>query len=915
MANRTTTGSSFRRRSLLTSATAAVALLAGAAVAAGPGEGAIGVGGGDGVVDNNGNAGLKAARVLKIPYGRATASYRVANADAKVSPADRFVMASKVGDNAPVVSGYTLHNRVVVRAADTTAAVEAVNAFGGGIQAELSIENLAGLQGITVFETASVADAAKLGLRLMGKPGVQSVEMETTNPREARGGGLPSDTLVGMQWHLENTAPPGGDHEVGSLFSMGLNGAGITVGVLEPGGTPFQVNHTELSENYDPNISMIVNPLEPNPPHGTSVAGLIAAKANGVGMVGVAPNVRLVALSNGSSVRETIAHQWKNGITHVKNNSWGPPSWSGGQVIPPTDITPGFFIPQNLNSGDLLPVFSQGLAIEAGSENGRAGRGTIFVWAAGNSGSGMSIDLLNTAPPDATNEIALPTGDFRYGALGIFNISAHPFTPQYPMSFILPYWPLATLGPRTEYDGYLNAQGTIAIAAVTEFGDPAYYTTTGTAVFAGAYSAPDFFWGQAGRPISTLYSIDDFGAFNPAIFTEGLGYTEFFGGTSAAAPIASGLISLILGANPRLTFRDVRHIIERTAIRTDFDGGLSYFRYGAMPTNSMWQANAAYTVDGRAVAHSDAIGFGLIDPVAAIELAQIWPGLPRQLVLERRRNEDNDEGLPLMIPDATLEESTVVEMEATAMPGDNININFCVPYDYVIEEVEVIITANGNSPGDLYIELLSPHGTVSPLHMPHIDNSSLDLDGQEAAFIENRFLSYKHWGEPSGGEWNLSFQDYRPNEEIEEGEIDDETMEVVDYITKFPMYGNIPTLPGNPDGDEIEIVEYVVRIYGYDIGMRNPNLCENRFNSFCPYDLDADGVVSVADLLMFVELWQNFEPVGDWDGNGAWDFNDIFLFYTGWVPGPCAFDEDGDPTTGNGGPIRPGDGSGDLRPI
>ncbi|MEZ6243501.1 MAG: S8 family serine peptidase [Phycisphaerales bacterium] len=897
MTNRHSADSGWRRRNLVTVAGFAVALGTASAFAAGPESGKVGTGGSGGAqVGSGGGVGIDAPRVMRVPQGKGARSFRIEHANAEHSAAEMFVDALRTADSDQAVGGYEFYNRVVVRAASTAAAQAAVTQFGGGINATVSIENLGDHTGATVFQARSVGEAITLAQRLQGMPGVEHVELETKPPRASHGA-IPNDTFANLQWHLLNTMDMDADHNIAPVFSSGLNGAGITIGVLEVDGTPFQVNHPELRPNFSESLSMTLDPLVPNPSHGTAVAGLIAAKANGVGMVGVAPNARLIALSNGSTVLETQAHQWKNGITHVKNNSWGPVAYPGAIQVFEGEFFAPFYTPQNLNSGDLFPSSNVGLAIKAGSEHGRANRGTAIVFSAGNDGTGLTIPELGPG-----NAIALPSLDFQYGDLGTFNVGDVGF------------WPLATLGPRTEYNGYLNAQGTLAIAAVTDHNVPSGYTTTGTAVFAAAYSAPGFVSSglQPGRGVYTLDAINDFFSYDPTVFGEG--FTSDFGGTSAAAPIASGIIGLIMGARPTLTLRDIRHIIERTAVRVNFDwihDMNEYFARGGLNA-SLWEVNGAFQVDGRAVAHSDAVGFGVIDAEAAVALAKVWPGLPKQLVLERERNEDNDDSLPYDIPDATMED--VADMVKEAVPGDTVSVTFCVPYDYIVEEVEVIINATGNSPGDLYIGLISPHGTISPLHMPHVDNLAGMIDDQEAAFIENRFLTYKHWGEPSGGEWTLFFRDYRPNEELEEGDIDEEGT-ITDAFSFFPTYGNIPTLPGNPDGQEISIQDYIVRIYCYDVGRQNPNVCENRFNSFCPYDLNADGKVTPADLFLFIELWQNFEPVADWDGDGAWTYNDIYLYFIGWTPGFCSFDEGDNGTSGGGGPAHPGDGNSDVRPI
>ena len=46
-------------------------------------------------------------------------------------------------------------------------------------------------------------------------------------------------------------------------------------------------------------------------------------------------------------------------------------------------------------------------------------------------------------------------------------------------------------------------------------------------------------------------------------------YTSRFGGTSGAAPLVSGVIALMLEANPNLSYRDVQEILVRSARQND----------------------------------------------------------------------------------------------------------------------------------------------------------------------------------------------------------------------------------------------------------------------------------------------------------------------------------------------------------
>lgn len=81
--------------------------------------------------------------------------------------------------------------------------------------------------------------------------------------------------------------------------------------------------------------------------------------------------------------------------------------------------------------------------------------------------------------------------------------------------------------------------------------------------------------------------------------------TQFFG-TSAAAPVAAGAIALVLEANPELTYRDVMHIIARTA------------RIPNLEEAEDW------IINGAGFHVSDKFGFGVLDVGQMVALAQNW---------------------------------------------------------------------------------------------------------------------------------------------------------------------------------------------------------------------------------------------------------------------------------------------------
>ena len=135
-----------------------------------------------------------------------------------------------------------------------------------------------------------------------------------------------ADTYLSLQWHLENTGPLPGfpsmkaseDLRVKPVWNAGLRGEGIRVAVLDDG---LEVTHEDLwpnvvtgSRNYRTEAGMLglsassggkiaglqdfPMPCSNDDTHGTSVAGLIAARdGNDTGVSGVAPRAQLVGLN------------------------------------------------------------------------------------------------------------------------------------------------------------------------------------------------------------------------------------------------------------------------------------------------------------------------------------------------------------------------------------------------------------------------------------------------------------------------------------------------------------------------------------------------------------------------------------------------------------------------------------------
>jgi subtilisin-like proprotein convertase family protein len=250
------------------------------------------------------------------------------------------------------------------------------------------------------------------------------------------------------------------------------------------------------------------------------------------------------------------------------------------------------------------------------------------------------------------------------------------------------------------YDGYANSRYTIAVSAIDHKGVQSDYSERGAPILVAAYSSGD----NVGITTTDLIGAD---GINP----DG-DYTDSFGGTSSATPLVSGVIALMLEANPNLTWRDVQHILVTTAEKTD-------------PSDDEWTLNGA----NRWVNHK--YGFGAIDAAAAVNAAIDWVSVAPEVELTSGAIALN----------ATIPDNDPVGFSSTVNIGDNISL----------EWVEVVFDADHNYRGDLNLTLTSPDGTQSILAETRSD-SNADIDNWT-------FTSARHWGESSGGNWTLTVAD------------------------------------------------------------------------------------------------------------------------------------------------------------
>ena len=262
-------------------------------------------------------------------------------------------------------------------------------------------------------------------------------------------------------------------------------------------------------------------------------------------------------------------------------------------------------------------------------------------------------------------------------------------------------------GDDANYDGYANSLYTIAVTALGDGGTQPSYAEPGANILIAAPSA------GGAQKISTtdLTGSSGYNAGGGGNYASA-DYTNTFDGTSAAAPVASGGIALLLQSRPGLGWRDVKEILLRSATKNH-------------PADAGWFNN------GAGFHFNDKYGAGQLNVQAAVTLAAAWSNLGPLL--------SSSAGSPgaLAIPDNS---STGVAKTFTISSGQNLRV----------EQIAVAVSVTHQRRGQLNYTLTSPSGTICRLARPRPDNN---------ADLAWTFTSPQFWGEPATGLWTLRVSD------------------------------------------------------------------------------------------------------------------------------------------------------------
>eukprot|EP00116_Pleurobrachia_bachei_P006240 sb/3466502/ len=246
-------------------------------------------------------------------------------------------------------------------------------------------------------------------------------------------------------------------------------------------------------------------------------------------------------------------------------------------------------------------------------------------------------------------------------------------------------------------DGYQTMRYSVSINAVSLNGDTPYYAEPCASALASTFSS-----GYS----HSIATTDIHGE-----------CTKSHSGTSAAAPIAAGIVALVLQANPELTWRDVQHVLIRCAIPNKL------FHHDG------WVRNAV----GRPV-HVN-FGYGILDADRAVEIAKNWTN-----VGECHR---------CMSPELTYNravppnEEVIFEIPFDGCAGSKEEVRYS-------EHVYLQLHITTPKRGDITIAMISPGGTIVQMI------SKRPMDNDNVGFISWRLMSVFFFGENPSGTWKVT---------------------------------------------------------------------------------------------------------------------------------------------------------------
>jgi subtilisin family serine protease len=186
-------------------------------------------------------------------------------------------------------------------------------------------------------------------------------------------------------------------------------------------------------------------------------------------------------------------------------------------------------------------------------------------------------------------------------------------------------------------------------------------------------------------------------------------YTHTMNGTSASAPMVSGVVGLMLSVNSSLNYKEVQYILAKTARKND-------------PNDSSWYKN------GAGLYFSDKYGFGVVDATKAVELSSNFLNL----------GDDKNISKEFITTDKIIS-------------NEKLTLSIDIKENFLIQSAQIELDTDHNNAGKLKIMLESPSGTRS--NLAYGDTVLYD------DYNPWTFLSVQMLEEDSFGEWKLHITD------------------------------------------------------------------------------------------------------------------------------------------------------------
>ena len=483
------------------------------------------------------------------------------------------------------------------------------------------------------------------------------------------------DPFFQQQWHLANTGQFPGAVSGQDLRLSGLQetGKGTIVSVIDGA---IEIGHPDLRRQFIPSKSFSYRNggSDPSPPK----AGLDAPFNPGLGQVDDA---------HGTAVAGIIAATAQNGI--------------GGQGVAPQSQLIGFDTlvnPTHLNLADAIQR-----SLDSNADILNNSWGPVDPFSGGNRSFYFASQIWKAAVQNAIDQGRNGLGLVIVFAAGNGGLASD----------------------QSNYDEYSNDPRVISVGAVDERGRPIDFSEPGANVLVAAFSGDELGLQRTSTGIFTTDIAGPRGYSTPR--DSDPDYTQFFDGTSAAAPMVSGVVALMLEANPRLTWRDVKWILAKTARAAS---GKDSPGRTTLPS--------ALNLHG----YDPVVGFGIVDAQAAVRMAREFKGLGRFVECD----------------------SGQLQLEADRQPiPDNsrdgvVTTYFILPSQCAIKTVETVeLTLAIDHPysGDLRIVVESPSSNKVSLSAPHacIADQCTNI---RSGF---RFGLARFKGESASGTWRVFVSD------------------------------------------------------------------------------------------------------------------------------------------------------------